>query len=470
MTLRTRLLLAFSYVLLLVLVALAVPLAINLSKRVNAEIEAESAGQAQLIAASTTGLLGERATLTRLVVRSAEESNGRVIIVDARGRLLADSSGVRPGTSYASRPEIRAALGGQTEQGIRHSDSLGEDLLFTSVPILRGGRAVGVVRITQSVDEVQEQVRNDVLALVALGVVALGLGILVAWLLAGSLSRPMRTLSQAARRVTGGDLDARAPVTGSAEQKEVAQAFNDMTEQLSRTLAAQQEFVANASHQLRTPLTGLQLRIESASDLSGDPQVVAELAEAERETQRLAALLTDLLKLAREAERPAKGEAVSLRRAAAAACERWDGPARRRGDRLACRDGAEVLVHSSEGDIAIMLDNLIENAIKYSPRGSRIEIEPGEAAGLGFIAVLDEGPGLSAEEQTRVFDRFYRSSAEPGTGLGLSIVSTLAKRWGGTTRIQDRPEGGARAEIQLPLAEAYPNDSEDFAKSLPARR
>ena len=113
--------------------------------------------------------------------------------------------------------------------------------------------------MTQGVDAVQREVRNDVIALIGVGMVALLLGLAVAWFLAGSLAKPLRGLAAAARRVSGGDLDARAQVEGSAEQREVAAAFNEMTARLSHSLRAQREFVANASHQLRTPLTGLSL-------------------------------------------------------------------------------------------------------------------------------------------------------------------------------------------------------------------
>ena len=328
MSLRTRLLAAFAYVLVLVIVALEVPLALNLSRRVDAEIQSEARGQAQLLAGFVSGRLDRGEELDRLVRDAAEDLGGRVIVVGPlpRGRLLADSagSGLRS-RSYASRPEIADALRGRAVQGERHSDSLGEDLLFTAVPVLSAGRTTGAVRVTQSVDAVQGEVRSDVIALVGVGVVALLLGLGVAWLLAGSLARPLRGLAGTARRVAGGDLDARARVEGSSEQREVASAFNDMTGRLARALRSQREFVANASHQLRTPLTGLRLRLEAAALKSRAPEVEGELLAAERETERMARLLTELLMLARERERP-EPEALSLARGAQSARARGEGP------------------------------------------------------------------------------------------------------------------------------------------------
>jgi len=463
-SLRTRLLAAFAYVLVLVIVALEVPLALNLSRRVDAEVRSEAQGQAQLLAGFVSGRLDRGEELDRLARDAAEDLGGRVIVVGPppRGRLLADSagSGLRS-ESYASRPEIADALRGQAVQGERHSDSLGEDLLFTAVPVLSEGRTTGAVRVTQSVDAVQGEVRSDVIALVGVGVLALLLGLGVAWLLAGSLARPLRGLAGAARRVSGGDLDARARVEGSSEQREVASAFNDMTGRLARALRAQQEFVANASHQLRTPLTGLRLRLEAAALKSRDPEVHGELVAAERETERLARLLTELLMLARERERP-EPEALSLAEAAEAARERWDGPARRSRHRLNARGEGAPVVAATGADLGVILDNLVENALNYSPPGTAVAIEWGSERGSAWAAVLDEGPGMEPKERERAFERFYRGGASrggaAGTGLGLSVVEALARRWAGSVRLEERPEGGTRAELRLPLQGLRPGE------------
>ena len=171
---------------------------------------------------------------------------------------------IRPrGSSYATRPEVARALRGRADQGTRHSDTLHEDVLFTAVPVVRGGSTVGAVRVTQSVDTVQTEVRKDVLALIGVGVGRSCWGL--AWpgcsgVARAPAARPRRYGAPGGRR----RLEARARPEGSSEQREVATAFNDMTDRLGRTLSAQREFVANASHQLRTPLTGLRLRLEAA--------------------------------------------------------------------------------------------------------------------------------------------------------------------------------------------------------------
>ena len=220
MSLRLKLLAAFAYVLVLVLVALEIPLALSLSSRVDSEVRSQAASQAQVVAAAASARLGESAQLQSVVEQAGRDLGARVVVVDKKGRLLADSAGALPrDASYASRPEIAAALAGRAEQGTRRSDTLGEELLFTAVPILDEGETVGAVRVTQSNAAVSERVRRNVLVVVGVGLAALALGLVLAWVLAGSLARPLRALARTARRVGDGELDARAEVTGSSEQQ-----------------------------------------------------------------------------------------------------------------------------------------------------------------------------------------------------------------------------------------------------------
>ncbi len=466
MSLRVRLLAAFAYVLLLAIVALEIPLALNLSRRVDAEVKSEAASGAQLVAASASGRLDRVEELEELLRAAGTDLGGRVIVTDRRGRLVADSAGTGlRGSAYGSRPEIAAALTGQQQQGTRHSDSLGEDLLFTAVPVVRNGRTEGTVRVTQSVAEVQSEVRSDIFALIAIGAGVLLLGLGLAWILAGSIARPLRALADTARRIAAGHLDERVRPEGSSEQQEMAEAFNDMTGRLAHAVVSQRDFVANASHQLRTPLTGMRLRLEAAALKSQDPAVRRELEAAERETERLASLLNGLLALARERTPPPEAPPLALAPELAAAAERWAGPAALKAQQIVVAADPAARVRVSREDLAIIFDNLIENAIKYSPPDTRIDVESRLERGEALVAVADRGPGLPPGEEERLFERFYRGSAAvahgAGTGLGLAIVRTLAERWGGTAEIADRAGGGARAVVRLPAKARAPLPSDD---------
>ena len=135
-----------------------------------------------------------------------------------------------------------------------------------------------------------------------------------------------------------------------------------------------------------------------------------------------------------------------------------------------CR--GQAFANASEEDIAITLDNLIENALKYSPGGGAVTVECGAEGSEAYIAVLDEGPGLRPGEEDHVFERFARGSGTgaPGTGLGLAIVATLARRWGGSARMTNRPDGGARAEVRFPAAAGpLQTSNRDLDEALPGR-
>ena len=345
MSLRARLLAAFAYTLIVVIVALEVPLSANVSDRVNAEVEADSAAQAQVVAASAADQLHDRASLERISRQAAVSLNGLVFVIDGSGRQIASSTGgiTRP-PQPTDDPVALQALGGEVAQGRHHE---GRDILSTAVPIVRNGRTVGALELEQSLNAVRDQVRQDVLALIGIGVLALILGLGVAWILAGSIARPLRSLGEAARRRAAGDASARAPERGSREQVQVAREFNEMADRLDAVLESQRAFVADASHQLRTPLTGLRLRLEAAGVKTSDPAVAKELAAAEHETERLNQLVEDLLELA-SSEQPAEDDRTDLtaggagrRRALARAGER-EPPRDRARDRRRPRGSSRL--------------------------------------------------------------------------------------------------------------------------------
>ena len=455
MSLRVRVVAAVAYVLLLVIVALAIPLALTTSRRIESEVRASASTGAQVVAASAAGRLDRPVELDAIAKRAATDLGGRVLILDAAGRPLAVSAGPdRADDTYVGRPEVASALAGNSVQGTRHSETLDEDLLYTAVPVLDKGQTVGAVRLTQSVGGVNSTIRRDRLALAGVGVGALILGLIVAWMVAGTLSRPLQRLADTARRIADGDLEARAPIEGAEEQRAVAGAFNLMTDRLVRSLEAQRDFVANASHQLRTPLTGLKLRLEAAGVVTDDPVVERELEAAEREADRLARLVTDLLALAAADAPAAEPEPVDLRGAAREAVERFAPRAEAASRTIELVDGPAAYASASVGDVATALDNLIENALVHTPPETRVQLEVGTNDMSAWVAVLDDGPGLAPEDLALAFERFRRGARRrpdaPGSGLGLAIAGTLAERWGGRALITNRKGGGARAELRLP--------------------
>ena len=427
--------------LVLAIVALEVPLVISLRERVDAEVKSQALSQAEIVSASVAGNLGAGEALDGIVDRAARAVRGRVIVVGAQGRLLADSAGEeRLGIDYGSRPEIAAALEGNPDQDERRSETLDETILATAVPVLETGSTdpTGAVRVTQSVEAVRRATWRATLGLVAIGLLVLVLGLAAGVVIAGQVAGPVRRLDKAARRVADGDLSARATVEGSAEQRRLARTFNDMTARLERLVASQREFVADASHQLRTPLSGLRLRLEEARASTADAAVHEEIDAGLGELDRLSAMVTELLVLSQAGEVDAPAEEVDLEDAARRVAARW---------------GVETSGTAAEGfcspaDLDRALDLLVENALNYG--NGRVEVR----SRAGALEVLDRGPGLSEAELAAVFERFHRGAAgragPAGTGLGLPIARELARRWGGDVTLSNRDGGGARATITFP--------------------
>lgn len=464
MSLRTRLLLALGYLVALLTIAFAVPLALNLRDRAGEELRAAARNQVAVLAAGSSELVGSRATrdLTALARRAGKTARGRVVIVDRRGAVLADGVATDTrGTSYANatRPELVDALRGDGVQVQRASDTLGEEILASAAPVYADGRVVGAIRLTQSVGAVEAATNRTTLAILAVGLVVLVAALFVAFLLARGIALPIVRLEQAAQRVAGGDLDARAPLEGSGEQRSLAQSFNTMTERLGRAIRSQREFAADASHQLRTPLTGLRLRLEEARAATTGEALEHEIDAGLREVDRIAQTVDELLVLSRTGERDAPGGAVDLVAVVRAAERRWQAAAAAQGLALLTETNATTKpVWCARADLDRALDAIVENAILYGAHGSAVTIRASGTA----IDVLDEGAGIAPGEQERIFDRFRRGRAggegAPGTGLGLAIARELMRCWEGDAEIVNRSPHGARATLRLP----------PFTGSLPA--
>ena len=455
LSLRTRLILSLAYVLVLAVVSLGIPLALSLRDRVNAEVHSQALSQADVVAATSADLLVplNAAALTAVVRSSAASVRGRVIVVNARGRIVADSAGTATiGGNYDTRPEIAAALRGGAVQTERASRSLGQEILATATPVVRGGRAIGAVRVTQSIAAVKRAVNSTVAKLVLIAITVLALGLLAGALIARQVARPLRRLELAAKRIEGGDLSARARVEGSSEQRSLSLSFNEMAARVQRMLAAQREFVADASHQLRTPLTALRLRLEEARAAGVSERAKAEIEAGTAEVDRLAAIVEEMLVLSRAEERKAAGEPVGLREAAEAAARRWLIAAQTDSLALCAADEGAGIALCARADLDRALDALVENALRYSPAGGEVEI----VSGPRWIEVRDRGPGLQAGEEQLIFERFHRGRAgrrgPAGSGLGLATARTLARSWDGEALLHNRPGGGAVARLQFPEA------------------
>lgn len=450
-----RILLGYLGLVVVMLAALEVPLGLENARtersNLQAKLERDSWALASLardaVRLPTRRRLGPTAAIA---YRYRVDTGGRVVVVNRQGRALIDTnpSGTG-GESFASRPEIESALLGRVAAGTRPSKTLHTDLLYVAVPVAGGGRVDGAVRITYPTSAIDARIRRYWLVLAAIAGVVLAAAALVGVRLAAFVVRPLRRLEVAAVAVGEGELSARAPEdVGAPEVRSLAMVFNETVAKLEQLLRSQDEFVADASHQLRTPLTALRLRLEN---LEGDvaPSGQPELEGALAEVERLGVLVESLLVLARAEAQAVPAGRVELAGLVRERVEAWSALAEERGVRLIADSDVAPAARAAEERVRQVLDNLVENAVEVSPRGGTITIAARGGPKWVELHVRDEGPGLSQEERRRAFDRFWRGRSGEGSGLGLAIVRLLVEADGGEVELLEAPPQGVDAVVRL---------------------
>jgi len=453
---RTRLLLVMVGVVAIVLFVHDVPLAQHLERverdRLNTSLERDAfilAGRAE--EALEAGTTESDPTIRAIVARFNAEEDVRVAIVNADlvGVLGSDDAVV--GEDYSNRPEMQQALTGAPDTGERYSRTLGEDLFFVAVPVLSGDDVVGVVRLSAPERVVADRVSGKVRGLGIVAAISLLIAVAVAWLFARSVTRPLDELESATRRLAAGDLSTRASDTdGPPEVRGLAESFNTMAAQLQRLLDQQRSFAGDASHQLRTPLTALRLRLEQAAMTVADGDPAAEpIEEALNETERLRRMIEGLLMLSRAEGAAVVVDTVDVAHVARERADYWRPLADERGVSIDVEAPSSIDVLAVAGGVEQIIDNLVDNALEVSPAGTAVRVVVVPADGAVVLHVIDEGPGLSEEQRERAFERFWRADGAPlgGSGLGLAIVQQLAVAGGGRAALHAAPDGGLDASV-----------------------
>jgi signal transduction histidine kinase len=295
-------------------------------------------------------------------------------------------------------------------------------------------------------------------ALGVLFVASLGVG----WVVAGRVLRPIGRITSVAKDIQATDLSRRIELAGPDDElKQLADTFDAMLARLDAAFAAQRQFVADASHELRNPLAIIRTNVEVAlADPDADPQDLRQaITVVKRAGDRMSRLVDDLLALARRQEPTLEHERVDLGAAVAEASDDFLVPAEARGIVLDRAIAPDVVVIGDRDALKRAVANLLENAVRLAPASSRIKLATGSEGDRAWVAVADEGPGIAAEDQPHVFDRFWRadkarSRVDGGTGLGLAIVRQIAESHGGRVRLHSKLGVGSTFVIWLPIAPA----------------
>jgi two-component system sensor histidine kinase BaeS len=386
--------------------------------------------------------------------------------------LAQNSAGNVSSQELLARPEISQALAGKATTAIRTVDVGGQRrrILYAAAPVSGpDAQVTRIVYVTSPLPDADWQALPPATRWQLAGalILALALAGVFGWALSEALARPLRRLAGAARAVAAGDLGQAVPESGpAAELRTLGHAFNQMTTSLRQADLAKTAFVADVSHELRTPLTVIKGAVETLQDGAVDDVAARTtfLNSMASETERLIRLVNDLLVLTR-----ADAGALKLQLQPVA----LDEVARARAANLAVIAGPKhvlvdvapsagpVLALADPYRVAQILDNLIENAVRYSPSGSRVLVSFQRSQGEWRCAVTDTGPGVAARHIPYIFDRFYRgdasrSRASGGSGLGLAITRALVQAQGGRISVESREGAGATFTFSLPAAPNCP--------------
>jgi signal transduction histidine kinase len=454
---RARLLVIVLFLVGLLAVGLGVPLALTnaqanqlvlFTDRLTDTIFYASLAERPITEADTSGLEAD--------LRRYDSVYGvAVMVVDRTGRVVATSRQPPPVLDDAGRERVALALANRRSEPYPPLLPWDDRPLVLAEPVLVDAEVRGAAVTVSPTDALRaEEVRVWSLVAAA-GLLALVLAVLVALPIVRWILRPVRRLDEGTGRVAaavlaGAGAEPVADGSGPPELRRLSVSFDRMAETVTQAYAAQRAFVADASHQLRNPLTALRLRL---SNLEGrvDEAAVEDHIAALEEAERLSTLLDGLLALAR-AERTAPVVVVEVDPAVADRLEAWRPLAEHTGLRLVRRGERGLCAAAPVGAIETVLDAVLDNAVKFAPPGGTVAVRTSATPSHVEIAVRDTGPGLGPDELERATDRFWRSPGQSnveGSGLGLAIAARTVELAGGGLELELPAGGGLQVIARL---------------------
>ncbi len=433
-----------------------------------AQARLDSIFQAKQDGGASTTTQGDAPLLT-VLNQVRQTGDGLLILTSDRHTLTDEGMPAGNWTQLASEADTQSRIANQRSQQVPAvTETTGSRVVAAIAVYQRGaGPLVGTVLLARSADPLNRDIVELWVILGTIGVVAMLGATLLAFALARWVSRPLASLDSAAGRLADGDLAIRAVVgSGPPELRRLATTFNTMAGRLEALVHGNRAVIADVSHQLRTPLAALRLRLDllAADTAHSDPVTGHELAGALEELARLSRLVDGLLAVARAENVVPVPAAVDVAEVARERVVAWHPVADDRDIALEAREGgrseggrgggwgaadASVPAWIGEGHLEQILDNLIANALDALSAGGRVTVTTTATAAGARITVADDGPGMNAEDRARAFLRFSTSNPN-GTGLGLAIVHRLVTSNGGTASLAETPGGGLTVTLDFP--------------------
>jgi signal transduction histidine kinase len=438
----------------------------NLQQILNPSATSLSTTDRNRILRATESIRGElQNTKFRLLIVRPEGSDGRVLLDSLTG------NGNRTGLSFGLPDALlnNNSLA-QPVRGQWSNEPSGDwiyeiappELLVAknAAPLVDPATSRFFVVLAEHQPNFVDVVNDFIQLLVIFGIVALIVALALGFVLARSITRPLGALAAATHEIAQGNYTHQAPVTGSAETQALAADFNRMAAQVERTQQAQRDFLANVSHDLKTPLTSIQGFSQAMIDgaLRDRAAFVEAAGVINAESQRMARLVGDLIDLVRlqSGETPIHKQPIDIRQLLTQAAAGMQPQATERHVELRIESDSLPPIDADPDRLRRALTNLVDNALRYTPPEGRVTLHAEGRPGAVRISVRDTGSGIPAEELPRVFERFYqvdksRAGNGHGSGLGLAIVREIATAHGGDVLVESQPGSGSEFTITLPI-------------------
>jgi len=391
----------------------------------------------------------------------AEKLDLRITVLDEDGNVLADSEN-EPSSmeNHADRLEVTRALKSGSGQSTRFSDTLGYNMKYVAVRLDHGGDGLGIIRFALPLSDVQLQMRVIHRVVLFGAIVTVIIALSIAYFVSKSITSPIRRMQRAARRIARGDFRTRVRIRSKDELGQLAKSLNAMADELKRVDAVRTDFVANVSHELKTPLTLIKGYIETLEDkgLGDEEQSRKFVAIIKEHSNRLENIVNDLLSLS---ELDLSEDC--LNRSACDLKSLIDDVVLGFGHSLDAKGltlevdlrGDDFKINGDADRLEQVFVNLIDNAIKYTPDNGRITVSIRDEPQQVSAVIADNGIGIATDHIDRVFERFYRvdkgrSRQMGGTGLGLGIAKHIVLAHKGQIRIESIPGRGTQVFVTLP--------------------
>ena len=393
---------------------------------------------------------------------AARDMEGRILLIDGEGKVQYDTLSLLEGTRTAV-PEAIAVLAGSDTNAYGIHPLGAEELDYAALcaaAMLQDGEIIGAVLISTPVTELREAIQGVEKQLMTVFVGVAAAALIAALIFAVTLTAPIKALTSTIRRMGKGDLSARVNVQASGELQALADSYNAMAEKIENFDHSRSQFVQNASHELKTPLSTMKIMLEN---LIYQPDMPAELRaefmqDMDHEIDRLSGIITDLLTLTQmDAQTTAlKLTAVDLTALCKETIHALAPAAERAGLTLDATLAPRISLQADASKLGQVVYNLIDNAIKYTPEGGTVTVHLTGDSRKAVLTVRDTGIGIPEKDVAHIFDRFYRvdkarSRATGGTGLGLSIVRQMVQLHGGEITVESAAEKGSTFTVTLPV-------------------